>query len=82
VIAARAGGVPEAVRDGETGVLVDPDRPAELADALRLLLRDRVLAKKLGSAARREIERHYNWDRVASDLAKIAADMAGVKSLQ
>lgn len=82
VIAARAGGVPEAVRDGETGVLVDPDRPAELADALRLLLRDRVLAKKLGSAARREIERYYNWDRVASDLAKIAADMASVKSLQ
>jgi phosphatidylinositol alpha-1,6-mannosyltransferase len=82
VIAARAGGVPEAVRDRETGVLVDPDRPAELADALRLLLRDRVMAKKLGSAARGEIERYYNWDRVASDLAKIAADMARVKSLQ
>jgi hypothetical protein len=40
------------------------------------------MAKKLGSAARGEIERYYNWDRVASDLAKIAADMARVKSLQ
>jgi phosphatidyl-myo-inositol dimannoside synthase len=80
VIAARAGGVPEAVRDGQTGLLVDPDRPAELADALRRLLRDRTLARKLGTAGRREIERYYNWDRVTSDLAKIAADVAGVRS--
>ncbi|HZM27969.1 MAG TPA: glycosyltransferase [Gemmatimonadales bacterium] len=78
VIAARAGGVPEAVRDGQTGLLVDPHRPSELADALRRLLRDRTLARKLGTAGRREIERYYNWDRVASDLAQIAADAAGV----
>lgn len=80
VIASRAGGVPEAVRDGQTGLLVDPDRPSELADALRRLLRDRTLARKLGVAGRREIERYYNWDRVTSDLAKIAADAAGVRT--
>jgi phosphatidylinositol alpha-1,6-mannosyltransferase len=80
VIAPRAGGVPEAVRDGETGLLVDPDRPTDLADAMRRLLRDPALARKLGAAGRREIERYYNWDRVAVDLGKIAADVAGVRS--
>ena len=80
VIAARAGGVPEAVRDGETGLLVEPDRPAELADAMRRLLRDRKLTQRLGAAGRREIERYYNWDRVAADLERIAAEAAEVRN--
>jgi glycosyltransferase involved in cell wall biosynthesis len=74
VIAARAEGVPETVREGETGLLVEPDRPADLAEAIRVLLRDRKLTQRLGAAGRREIERYYNWDRVAADLARIAGE--------
>jgi phosphatidylinositol alpha-1,6-mannosyltransferase len=80
VIAARAGGVPETVRDGETGLLVEPDRPADLAEAIRVLLRDRKLTQRLGAAGRREIERYYNWDRVATDLARIAEEASQVRS--
>jgi phosphatidylinositol alpha-1,6-mannosyltransferase len=74
VVAGRTGGIPEAVKDGETGLLVDAERPAEVADAVRRLLREPKLARRLGSAARREIERYYNWDRVARDLAAVAAE--------
>ncbi len=75
VIAGRTGGIPEAVKDGETGLLVDAERPAEVAEAVRRLLREPKLARRLGTAARREIERYYNWDRVARDLAAVAAEV-------
>ncbi|MGH7519564.1 MAG: glycosyltransferase, partial [Gemmatimonadales bacterium] len=75
VVAGRSGGIPEAVKNGETGLLVDPESPEEVADSVRRLLRDRPLAQRLGEAGRRQIERYYNWDRVAADLAAIAAEV-------
>jgi phosphatidylinositol alpha-1,6-mannosyltransferase len=77
VVAGRSGGIPEAVKNGETGLLVDPESPEEVAESVRRLLRDRPLATRLGEAGRREIERYYNWDRVAADLAAIAAEAGG-----
>ena len=74
VIAGRTGGIPEAVKDGETGLLVDAEQPAAVAEAVRRLLRDPKLARRLGEAGRREVERYYNWDRVARDLAAVAAE--------
>jgi phosphatidylinositol alpha-1,6-mannosyltransferase len=73
VVAGRTGGVPEAVKHGKTGLLVDAERPDEVAEAIRRLLREPKLARRLGAAGRREIEKFYNWDRVAGDLAQIAA---------
>lgn len=75
VVAGRTGGIPEAVKDGETGLLVDAERPEEVAEAVRRLLRDPKLARRLGAAGRREVERYYNWDRVARDVAAIAAEV-------
>ena len=71
VIATRSGGIPEAVRDGETGVLVDPDNPAAVAAAAIRLLGDEALRRRMGGAGRSAVERHYNWDRVAADLMEI-----------
>jgi glycosyltransferase involved in cell wall biosynthesis len=52
VVGARAGGIPDVVADGETGLLVDPDRPAEIADTLVRILSDRELAQRLGDGGR------------------------------
>jgi len=52
VVASDVGGLHELVRNGETGVLVPPGDPAALADALRPLLVDRELRRRLGSAGR------------------------------
>jgi phosphatidylinositol alpha-1,6-mannosyltransferase len=80
VVAGRTGGIPEVVKDGETGLLVDAERPEAVAEAVRRLLCDPKLARRLGAAARREIERYYNWDRVARDVAGIAGEWAEVRS--
>jgi phosphatidylinositol alpha-1,6-mannosyltransferase len=73
VLGGRSGGVPDAVRDGETGVLVDPDDPAAVAGGVIDLLGNPDRRKQLGAAGRRAVETYYNWDRVVNDLIRIDA---------
>lgn len=57
VVGARSGGIPELVRDGENGLLVDPDDAPGLARALMRVLTDRPLAERLAVSARAAGER-------------------------
>lgn len=75
VLAGRTGGIPEAVREGETGLLVDATQSGEACAALRTLLDDRALAARLGAGGRRTVETFYNWDRVAADIARIGREL-------
>jgi glycosyltransferase involved in cell wall biosynthesis len=56
VVGAATGGIPDLVRDGENGLLVDPLDTRGLADALVRILSDRPLAKRLAASARPSIE--------------------------
>jgi phosphatidyl-myo-inositol dimannoside synthase len=71
VVGGRSGGVPDAVRDGETGILVDPDDPTALARGITGLLADPERRRRMGAAGRRAVESYFNWDRVARDLIRI-----------
>ena len=73
VVGGRSGGVPDAVREGETGILVDPDDPQAVAAGINRLLGDVELRRRLGAAGRRAVETFYNWDRVVKDLIRIDA---------
>jgi len=66
-VAGDSGGVRSAVRDGETGFVVEPTDVAAVADALGRLLGDASLRAAMGAAGRRAVETHYNWDRVARE---------------
>ncbi|RZB30148.1 MAG: phosphatidyl-myo-inositol dimannoside synthase [Desulfobacteraceae bacterium Eth-SRB1] len=68
VIAGCSGGVPDAVRDGETGLLVNPDDPRVIAYAIQRLLIDTDLAKRLGNEGRHWIETQMTWEHVAHRL--------------
>lgn len=61
VVATPVGGVPEAVSDGETGVLVAPGDPQQLADAL---VRGRDDAERMGAAGRRRAEERFTLERM------------------
>jgi phosphatidylinositol alpha-1,6-mannosyltransferase len=73
VVGGRSGGVPDAVREGETGILVDPDDPAAVATGVNELLADPERRKQLGAAGRRAVETFYNWDRVTREFIRIEA---------
>jgi glycosyltransferase involved in cell wall biosynthesis len=66
VVASGISGIPLAVEDGVTGLLVPERDPAALAGALRKLLADRELAKEMGERGRRKAEAELTWDAVAS----------------
>jgi glycosyltransferase involved in cell wall biosynthesis len=59
VVATAVGGTPEAVVDGETGVLVAPRDIPALTSALDRLLSDEDLRRRLGEAGRRRVEQHF-----------------------
>jgi glycosyltransferase involved in cell wall biosynthesis len=62
-VAARVGGLPEVVRHGETGLLVEPGNVPALAAAIASLLDQPVMAARLGRAARARARRCFGWDR-------------------
>lgn len=62
VVAARAGGIPEAVLHERTGLLVPPRDPIALAESMNRLLEDRIEAKRLGAEGRRHIEAGFTID--------------------
>jgi phosphatidylinositol alpha-1,6-mannosyltransferase len=64
VIAARAGGVPDAVADGVSGLLVTPGDGDELATKISALLRDPARAADLGRRGRERVLAELNWDAI------------------
>lgn len=80
VVAARTGGIPDAVREGETGVLVNPEDPRMIADAVAGLLDNRELARDLGMGGRRAVESYYNWKRVTSELVGIGRELGSKRT--
>ena len=75
VIATRAGGPPEFVRDGETGFLVTPGSVDELEARLRALLADPALRRRVGEAARADVARRFGL-RPHADATQAVYDRA------
>jgi glycosyltransferase involved in cell wall biosynthesis len=71
VVGGRSGGIPDAVREGETGILVDPDDPRAVAAGINALLANPERRRQLGAAGRKAVESYYNWDRVVRELLEI-----------
>ncbi len=69
VVATRTGGLPEIVRDGETGVLVPPGDPDALANAVTRLAQDPPRRRKLGEAGRDRVAVHFTVDAMMERLA-------------
>jgi len=66
--------MPDAVDDGTTGLLVDPEDPGSVAAAISEFLENPGRAEQFGKAGREAVERIFNWPRVVSDLRAISAE--------
>ncbi len=77
VVGGSSGGIPDAVRENETGMLVDARSPESVINAVRLLLENGDLARRLGAGGRQAVESFYYWARVTSDVSRMGAELGG-----
>jgi glycosyltransferase involved in cell wall biosynthesis len=76
VIASRVGGVPEIVRDGDTGLLVPPGDSAKLAQALLALLRQPALRQELGARGGALVAQRFSIERVSALTEALYRELA------
>lgn len=75
VIGSRSGGIPEAILDGVTGLLVRPESQDDLARAISALIGDPSLARRLGEAGRRRVVEELNWRQAGIRMEKICREV-------
>ena len=79
VVACAVGGVPELVEDGRTGVLVPPDDPEALAEAISSLIADPPRAWAFGRAGREAVEARYSFERMTSGFEQLYLSLVSSK---
>ena len=77
VVATAVGGIPEVVRDGDTGLLVDPGDPAALAAAMLRLIDDPGLSHRLGQNGRRRLESDFTAGAMVRKTLDLYAQITG-----
>jgi len=78
VIGGRSGGAVDAIADGETGYLVDPCSPPDIAQSAVRLLSDPALARRMGERGRERARQDFSWDRAARQVQTLTAEVAAV----
>ncbi|HBR15673.1 MAG TPA: hypothetical protein DD723_09095 [Candidatus Omnitrophica bacterium] len=75
VVATRVGGNPEVVKDGETGILVEPKDVAGLAEALSALLKDGALRKRMGEAGRDRVDQVFSMEEMVARYERLYEEL-------
>ncbi|MFA6232674.1 MAG: glycosyltransferase family 4 protein [Bacteroidota bacterium] len=71
LVGTKVGGIPEIIEDGESGMLVDPRNPEQLAAAFIRLLKDAGLRARLGEGARRRVEETFAWPEISRRTVRV-----------
>jgi glycosyltransferase involved in cell wall biosynthesis len=77
VVARRVGALPETVVHGQTGLLVEDDRPESIAAALQMILGDPERARAMGRAARQRVETEFSSERSAATTEAVYLGLTG-----
>jgi rhamnosyl/mannosyltransferase len=81
-VATRAGGIPEVVDDGRTGLLVPPGDPAALAGAMLRVLGDAALASRLSRAGREDARTRFAASSTTARLETLYSRLAGLAGIR
>jgi glycosyltransferase involved in cell wall biosynthesis len=77
VVASRVGGIPEAVSDGITGILVPPMDSEAIASAIKKLLASAELRRNMGREGRNFVIEKYEWDKCAQKMEELYHSLMG-----
>lgn len=68
VVATNVGGIPELMKDGETGYLIEKDNPEELFEKLSTLLNNLEKTKEMGKKGKEFVTKNFSWDKICNDF--------------
>ena len=71
VVGTPVGGIPDFLKDGETGLFCEVDNPKDLAEKIKKLMMDEEFSKKIAVNGRKLILEKYNWDSIAQKIENI-----------
>ena len=77
IIGTAVGGIPDFLKDGETGLICKMNDPKDLAEKIRMVLEDEGLSRRLSENGRRLVEERYNWDRIAVLMKEVYEKTVG-----
>ncbi len=75
LVAINAGGTPEIVQDGITGLLVKPKDSSDMAKCIKKLLNDKHLAEQYGKAGRKRVEEMFTIERNVKETEKVYLEL-------
>ena len=79
VIATNVGGIPEEMKDNETGFLVKKGDHNDLISKLSLLFNDEDKAKQMGKNGKKFVEENFSWDKIAKDFVLVLKKYVNLK---
>jgi glycosyltransferase involved in cell wall biosynthesis len=71
IIASKVGGIPEIIKDGETGLLVPPENDEKLKDAIKKMISSKSLREKLSLAGKKEVEKSFSASKMAKEYENV-----------
>jgi phosphatidyl-myo-inositol dimannoside synthase len=78
VVGGRSGGIPDAIEEGTSGFLVNPDEPEDIARALVRLLTHPELAARMGAQGRSRVVQRFQWKHVSERIQEIIEGMCRI----
>jgi glycosyltransferase involved in cell wall biosynthesis len=74
VVATNVGGIPELMKNGETGFLVEKGNANQLIEKLTILLNDDDKTRNMGELGKKFIETKFSWEKIAKEFIKIVKE--------
>lgn len=74
IIATRVGGIPELMKDSETGFLVEKGNAQELIDKITILLGDSKKTKEMGKSGRKFVTENFSWEVIGKKFVQITKE--------
>jgi glycosyltransferase involved in cell wall biosynthesis len=71
VIATPVGGIPDFLKDGETGLFCEVNNPRSIAEKVKILLDNKELREKIIFNAKKLVEENYDWNSIAEKMKSI-----------
>ena len=67
----NAGGIPEMMKDGETGFLIKEGDHEEWIKQLSRIINDKTMSRELGEEGQRFVNETFNWEKIAKNFVEI-----------